>query len=371
MADAAYSLWLNNQPATEEQLALFSDIKVDQAIGMAAEAELSMYIGTDDSGAWSGVEEAFAQPLARIRVEAKIGTGEKVALIDGPVAAQKFELGAEPDSSRMVLVVQDDSALLNREEKVEIFEGLSDSEVAEALYKDGGLSPDVDDVPAAGADLARVVVRRGTPMQLIRELASRHGLFAYVKPGSEPGKSMGFLKRPSLEPAGYPELLLTGLDRNVSSFNAHFDALRPAAVAGGSVRISDYAVLTSEKTASALAPLGAEGALQAVGKPARTLLARHREEQNDLDGSVQAALDLSTWAWAATTEVLAGVYSAVVEPHKVIRVRGVGGHLSGDWLISRVIHVLDGRSYRQQLTLRRNARSAGAGGGSLLPGGIF
>jgi hypothetical protein len=55
----------------------------------------------------------------------------------------------------------------------------------------------------------------------------------------------------------------------------------------------------------------------------------------------------------------------------VVRVAGVGGFLSGDYLISRVTHLLGDESYRQQFSLRRNARSAGANGGGLAPGSLF
>lgn len=371
MSDAAFRIYLNNAPATDEQLQKFSEIKVDQAIGMAAEAELGLYVGTDGNGAWSGMEEAFAQPMARIRVEARIGDADFMPLIDGPIAAQKFDLSADPDSSRLTLIVQDDSALLNREEKVDIFEDRSDSEIAAALFEDQGLSPDVDDIPSAGSDIGRVVVQRGTNMQLLRDLAARHGMFVFVKPGRAPGVSKGFLKHPDLNPGNYPDLLLTGADRNVAAFSAHFDALRPASAAAASVKISDRSILTSEKKAAALTLLGAKGALDVVGSPAKTLLARHREEQNDLDDAAQAALDLSAWAYSATTEVVAGTYNTVLEPHKVLRVRGVGGYLSGNYLISRVVHVIDSRTYKQQLTLRRNARSAGTPTGSGLPGGVF
>jgi hypothetical protein len=63
-------------------------------------------------------------------------------------------------------------------------------------------------------------------------------------------------------------------------------------------------------------------------------------------------------------------YSGVLAPHTVVRVAGVGPALSGDYLVSQVTHVISEAAYRQQFSLRRNARSAG-GGGLGLPGGLF
>ncbi|HKP98437.1 MAG TPA: hypothetical protein VJ385_22090 [Fibrobacteria bacterium] len=371
MPDASYRLYFGSAPATREQMAMVDSVQVDCAMGLAAEAELRLPVGIDDQGYWSVFEEAFAAPLARIRVEARIGSGDYVPLIDGPVVGQKFELSAGPGSSQAVLTVQDDGALLNREEKVEVYEEQEDADVAQALIAEAGLEADLDGIPASGAALGRVVVRRGTAMQLLRELATRHGLFAYVAPGDAPGASVVRLKRPDLSPSGYPDLLLTGPDRNLSAFQARFDALKPFTAQAGGVQVADVSALTSLKSASSQSPLGATAVLDLLQPPAAMLLARTREEQADLDEAAQARVDLSTWAYSATAEVVAGTYNTVLEPYRTIRVRGVGGHLSGDWLISRVVHVLDARSYAQKLTLRRNARSAGAGGASGLPGGVF
>jgi hypothetical protein len=104
----------------------------------------------------------------------------------------------------------------------------------------------------------------------------------------------------------------------------------------------------------------------------KTLLARTREEQADLDAATQAAVNLSTWAYQAEAEVNVESYSAVLQPYQRLTVTGVGGYLSGDYLISRVVHLITDGGYRQQVTLRRNARSQGAGVAAAgLPGGIF
>src|SRR3972149_1742022 len=96
-------LYFDNEPVDEERLDQFSEIRVDQAIGLAAEAELQMDIGTDEAGVWSGMEEAFAQPFTRARVEVKVADDEFVPLIDGPLVGQRFELSASPGQSKMVL----------------------------------------------------------------------------------------------------------------------------------------------------------------------------------------------------------------------------------------------------------------------------
>jgi hypothetical protein len=368
MALAEFKIYFDKTAATPDQLDLIADIRVDQAIGMATEAELQIVLTADDTGAWSGMSEDFAQPFSRVRIEVKIGDdGDFVALIDGPIVGQRFELGAGPGESTLVLIVQDDSVLLNREEKVAVYEEMTADEIVEQLFSDAGLTPQVDSVPASGSTLTRYTVQRGTAMQLVRDLARRHGMFAY---GDSPGASTGVFERPDLTPGDLPGLLLMGSDRNIDSFSAQFDALRPLTAVAGTVSVTDKTALSSNAESSELDALGDDAVHDFVSPLSAAMLARTREESNDLDAATQAAVDLSGFAYSATAEVDAERYSDVLAPHQVITVTGAGSYLSGDYLISRVTHQINEDAYKQKFTLRRNARSAGGGpGGSL--GGIL
>jgi phage protein D len=373
MAKAKFRVFFDNAPASVEQLARFTEIRIDQAIGMAAEAELDWPVGTSAQGVWKGAEEDWA----RVRVEVKVADADFVPLIDGPVIGNRYELSAQPDQSHVTLVVQDDSVLLNRDERVQLFEDMAAQDIVSSVYAEAGLTPDVDATPDAGAALQRVVVQRGTGMQLLRDLARRLGMFAYVKPGEAPGLSIGAFKRLQLAPGTLPELLLVGDKRNVAKFSAQYDALRPLASQAGSVALADRSVLAGNADASSQLPLGDlsahDVAAHDLATPGIALLSGTREEQADLDAATAAAVDLSSWAWAASGELDVDDYAGVLQPYEVIRVRGVGGFLSGDYLVGRVTHVLSDSAYRQRFSLHRNARSAGSGGGGAggLPGGIF
>jgi hypothetical protein len=370
---AELRIYLNNTAATDEQLALFGDIRVDQAIGMAAEAELDVLLDMDDTGVWSGMEEDFTQPFSRIRVEVKVGDdGEFIALIDGPIVAQRFELSSSPEDAKLILVVQDDSVLLNQTEEIEMYEDMTADEIAESIFTDFGLDPDVDPAPDPASPLARAVVQRGTAMQLLRELARRYGMFTYVVPGEEPGISIGKFVQPVFEETEYPQIVLMGEDRNIGAFNAQFDALRPVTALAGSVGITDKTDIYSEADAPDIDPLGDEATHDIVAPAQPTILARTREETSDIDEATMAAVNLSSFAYTATAEIDTESYEAVLEPYKILTVAGAGGYLSGDYLISRVTHLIDNGGYKQQFSLRRNARSAGSSTSlSSLFGGIF
>jgi hypothetical protein len=375
MAFAEFRVYFDGTVATDDQLDLVEDIRVDQAIGMATEAELTIVLTADDAGVWSSLDEDFAQPFSRVRVEVKIGDdsdeGDFVPLIDGPIVGQRFELGAGPGESALTLVIQDDSVLLNREETVAIYQDMTADEIVQQLYSDAGLTPQVDSVPDAGSALTRYVVQRGTAMQLVRELARSHGMFAYVKPGDTPGTSTGVFEQPVLTADDLPELLLMGNDRNIDSFSAQFDALRPLTAAAGNVSITDKTALSSSAVSSDLDSLGDEAVHDFLSPLSAAQLARTREEANDMDAATQAAVDLSSFAYSATAEVDAERFDTVLAPHQVISVAGAGSTLSGDYLISRVTHEINEDTYKQKFTLRRNARSVGTAGGSSLLGGIL
>jgi phage protein D len=306
-----------------------------------------------------------------MRVEIKVGDGEFNALIDGPIVAQRIEMHAQPGSSTLCLIVHDDSVLLNRDEGAELFEDMTPSDIAESLIGAAGLIADVESVPAAGGAQTRFEVRRGTAMQMLRALARRNGMFVYVKPGDTPGQSVCVFQKPALTPGDAPELLLLGQTRNISKFSVQFDALRPTAARAGNVRVSDKTLLDSETESAEVAAMGDEPLHSALPSTARSLLNGTREEQNDLDAATVAAVDMSTFALTATAELDANDYAHSLSPYEVINVAGPGGRLGGAYLVSRVQHLFNDSNYKQNVTLRRNALSAGGGGGPGLPGGIF
>ena len=366
---AEMRLFLDGEGADAETIALFREVRVEQAIGLATEAELELDLALDEQGEWQDLDRDFAQAFRRVRVEVAVRGGDFVALVDGPVVGQRARLSARPDQSVLTLVVQDDSVLLNREERVDVFEDQTASDIARALFAEAGLAAEVDDVPAAGGRLARFNVRRGTAMSLLRELGRRHGMFVHVRPGDAPGASTGVFQRPRLTPGNLPELLVIGAERNVDELRVAWDALKPVRVAAASVDEADIAVLSAEAETASDEAMGDTASHQAT-EPGRLLMSRTRERQADLDAGTQAVLDHSAFAWTAEGETRSDLYPAVLSPHVAVNVAGAG-HMSGAWLVSRVSHVLTDEGYTQGFGLRRNARLAGGGGGGPSVPGVF
>ncbi|SFA78449.1 hypothetical protein SAMN05421688_0861 [Poseidonocella pacifica] len=361
-------LLFDNTPATEEQFDLFRRITVDQGIGMVTEAELEMDMLLDDTGRWVDFDESFTQTFSRVRIEVKVGDGDFAPLIDGPVVAQRMTMSAVPDRSTLTLVVHDDSVLLNQLDGTNVFEEMAASDIAEILFAEAGLQPQVDAAPDAGGSLERAVVQRGTAMQLLRDLARRHGMALRVDPGPAPGASIGVFAAIDLDGDDLPELLITGADRNLDEIAIEFDGLRPFAAAAAMVDAGTLNVLEAEATGSSQTTLGDEATHDLVA-PARVLMARMRETASDLDAAVAAAADSASWAYTATGELDSAAYPAVLRPYATVPLAGAGP-MSGRYLCVQVMHRIDDNAYRQQFTLRRNARSVTGGGGGL-PGGVF
>ncbi len=370
MPAAVFRVYIDNQPATQAQLDAFGSIRVEQAIGMAAAGEFEVPLATDAQGQWTGFDDPFLTAFSRLRLEVKLGDdGSFVPLIDGPVVGQRFELRAGPDQSKVVVVVHDDSVLLDREEKVAVFRNKPLATLVRDLITGPGLTARVtSQLPDTASALDRWVVQRGTAIQLLRQLARRFGMFAYVEPGTSPGQSVGVFEPPEAHDDGLPELLLLGDERNIARFDAEFDALRPQSPRAASVKAIDVKKVTAQAATADDTPLGEEpahGLLGGIG-PAATLLAHTREEQGDIDAATRGLANLSGWAWSAHGEVDNDLYTAVLRPYRKLSVAGAGPQLSGEYMVSRVMHRLGDAAYRQSFSLVRNARSA-AGGGLGLP----
>lgn len=363
MTAVEYRVFFNNNPAPREQLDRIEELTVEQEIDMAWEARIQIPIGTDANGNWSGEDEEFMQPFTPVRIEIKVGDGNFVPLIDGPIVNADSGMSTEPGQSMLTLTVQDNSVFLNREDSIFRFENLLDHEIASQIFGEAEqiTSTDIEETPSPTSGSTPVVVQRGTEMQLLRFLARRQGMHAYVLPGDAPGASVGCFKTFPTEPDGLPLLTLTGSDRNLTSFNPRTNAQRPARVTAYSVSLLDKTITRSTSSFDSLDLLGEEQSFQQAENTANQILCPSSEDAVDLDRAVQAEALNSSFATEVTGSIMSDCYAGVLTPYRIVTVSGVNRRQSGNYLIHQVTHQLTRSGYSQSFTLKRNARSQGAG----------
>jgi len=371
MPGIAFKVFYGDRAATKEQLELVEDITVEQEQDVAWGGSVKIPICTDEKGNWTGADEKFFASFSRVRVEIKVGDNPFTPLIDGPIVGADNALSGEPGRSFVTLRVQDDSAYLNRKDDIQQFTGMLDHEIAEQLFDQVAqiAEKQIETTPAP-PNSAPSVTQRGTEIQILRSLAERQGMHAYVLPGSSPGQSIGCFKKLPDTVSSLPDLVLLGPDRNVSEFNARQDAQSPARVSATAINARDLSVNQQTATTADLDPVGKQPEVDLVKEDdvAVHIAPPKHGDTVDLAQYVKALAEKHAFGLTATGKLLGECYSGVLSPYQYVTVRGVNSRLSGYYLITKVTHTLGRASYDQSFTMQRKALSAPSAGGGA---GIF
>ena len=374
MPETEYRLFFDNTAATQQQLDKIHEVIVQQEVDMAWEARFKLSISADEQGNWTGDDENFMQPFTRFRVEVRIGTEPFVPLFDGPITGFDSQMNSEPGQSTLTMIAQDDTFFMNRVEEVVAFENRLDHEVAEQIfgdYSDFVSSTRVDTSPASGSALTPLVVQRGTAMDILRVLARRQGMHAYVLPGDNPGENIGCFNAFPTSPDGLPPLKLLGADRNIDSLQVRYCACKSSDAAASTLRITDKQVVDETSLAGDVELMGDETG-EDSSQAALQLLPPRQGESVDLRQAVDAVANAASYAYEAGGKILEETYTGVLQPYKVVTLQAGNTPVSGDYLITKSTHTITRSGYSQSFEIRRNARSSRYGGGQGgVPGGIF
>ena len=363
MTGAEYKLLFDGTPATKEQLERFETITVDQDADRPWQARLELSVCLDYQGNWVEDDEPFMQILHRIRVELRLGEGDFQPLIDGPIVGFDSDRRSAPGQSVVTVIVHDDSALLNRDASVVSYSaGLKDSEIASQIFGDYPEiigSTEVEPTPAPPAAQQPEMRRRGTDMQLLRQLARRNNFACGVAPGAQPSSSIGiFHKRPVFgdEP---PPLVLLGRDRNIETFDVKLNAHGQSNVVASTLSFSDKSTVTRS---SQVRDLGIAGQAQLPPGSGETVDLQHR---------VDSEAERGSRAFEATGSVRQGCYSGILAPFHPVTTQLGTTNTSGKYMIEKVTHRLGRSEYTQDFTLVADQLSESAAGSSLIPAGLF
>jgi hypothetical protein len=370
VATSEFRVYFDGTAATKDQLDQIETISVEQQIDMAWEARLEIPIRTSDDGSWTGPEQSFASAFKRIRVEIRIGDGSFVPLMDGPVVGADTRMSSQPGQSSQTVIVQDDSVYLNRNADIERFDDQADHEVARTLFSRVSqiTTRQIEETPAPATSRSRSTVQRGTAMQILRELARRQGMHAYVLPGAQPGQSIGAFKSLPRQGDGLPDLILVGDDRNVADFHVAANLQQPSKVRTFALDVTDKTVTEAMSSFRNLELLGDEAALGKEQDAATRLELPGADDAVDPNRRVGGTADRDSFAFSATGSVLPECYRGVLAPYRVVRVRGVDTRLNGDYVIKRVSHRLTRSEYTQSFEFLRNAVARGQSAAGPLAG---
>ena len=370
MGVVEFKIFFEGQAATADQLDKVDEIVVDQAVDKAWEARLKIPVCVNNDGKWEGEQEAWMKAFTRIRVEVNPGDGKFVPLIDGPVIGFDSARSAQPGKSVVTVVVHDDSALLNRQAKVEVKQGQTDSDLARQIFVAAQLGgpPEIEDTPPQPDPKNAASVQRGTPMQYLRELARRNpNWHAYVLPGKLPAQSIGCFKQFPKETDGLPDMSLLGLNRNIETFNVNNKAHGPSTVQAAALGLDHGAIKTSTSSYRDATLMGDQPPDAATTNQATQMLPPGQSDRVDLDHATKGAATESGFSLEAKGIVVPFCYPAVLSPYRWVLVKISDSQYSTKYLITQVTHTLTRSIYKQSFSMKGNGVSVSASSSAATP----
>jgi hypothetical protein len=196
-------------------------------------------------------------------------------------------------------------------------------------------------------------------MALLRSLAERNGMHAWVWPSDVKGKSVGMFKPFPSEKSGLEPMVLMGENRNIQNFNVKNNTLQPTRCQAFALKFSDKTVLTSTSGFRNVQLLGDKKGFDQDSDTALQIMRPDEIGTRDPQAVAEAKTSLSAYSFEASGTVIGDCYPDILRPYQVVRVLGANAKLSGDYVITKVKHHLTLSEYTQDFSLLRNAESSG------------
>jgi hypothetical protein len=318
------------------------------------------------------VGDGTFEPMTNIAVTLTQGSpgARKQCIFDGYVLAWRLHLARASTSSSIDISAQDASWLMNLDDHVTEWAGLTDGGVANAIFASHGFTPApgnmADDSPSHLPD-GHTLFQRETDLQFLRRLARRNGKLLRVACTGPPGLRTGYFVRPTV--TGQPAVTISLVDQDrwtVESLDFEWDVTRPAQVTASQVDLTHPGPAGTEVISadSGLRPLDQRSYPAYLGRPS-TLLLTAPADVAELSQRGQAVLAESGFFARCTGEADVDRIGAVLRAGDVVTIAGAGHLHSGKWLVWQVRHRFSPDGWTMAFTLVRNAMGPAAPGGTL------
>jgi len=369
-------------------------LRVEENTGAANAFQLQMQSTQASDGTWSYIEDPRFAPFTPVSIQmgftaagglagalgaaagaiggGAIGGGGNDGLVpvfDGYVTSVRFDSGSEPGSTTIEVAGLDTSVLMSLEEKVAIFQNMSDSGIAQQILGAYGVTVQADSTATVHQDTDTTVVQRTTDARFVRELAQRNGLEFYMETDPTSSDITAYFQAPQLDGTPQNDLAIQfGDQSNLLHLSAHVSGQRPLAVKVVQIDVASNSANSAQVTDTLLDTLGANDTNALIGAPLDSLvtpadtqaqmliLGPPTSDPTEQQTIAQAVRDDAGWFVAASGEINSDAYGSVLRPHRTVLVKGAGKNYSGMYYVTHVTHEMSGSgTYSQKFEAIRNA----------------
>jgi len=330
---------------------------------------ITLPVNRTSAGGLTYVDDGSFEPYTQVSVVLTAGPSTQ-CVFDGYVLSWRLHVDRSSAESSIRVWAHDASWLMNLDDVVREWPGLTDGQVANEIFTSHGFEPaagNLDDDSPAHLPEQHTLLQRATDLRFLHGLARRNGKICRVACGEKPGNRTGYFIRPS---AGSPVAALSFAsldDWTVDALDVEWDVMRPTQVRASQASFtSSVGGAPAVESSSGIPVLGSRDLRGYAGRSS-TMLLTATGDPPELRQRATAVLAESGWFATCTGEADVDRLGTVLRVGTVVAVDGAGSAHSGNWFVWRVNHLIERDSCRARFTLVRNA--VGSSGGSL--GGIL
>ena len=240
---------------------------------------LRLPVNRTSAGDLQFVGDGTFEPMTNVcvTVTPALGGGPQ-CIFDGYALSWQLHMDRSSASSTMDIWAQDASWLMNIDDSVTEWSGLTDGQVANAIFSSYGFTPaggNTDSDSPSHTPEGHTLFQRATDLQFLRGLARRGGKLCRVGCTDTPGVRTGYFAAPAVD--GQPAARISLLDPDawtVETLDFDWDVMRPTGADASQVDLTQSSDSGTDVSAedSGLTPLDSRDYPSYLGQSSTLLL---------------------------------------------------------------------------------------------------
>ena len=354
-----FQLRVSGEPATAAVQAALQSVEIEENADGPDAMMLELPVNRTASGDLQFVDDGTFEPYTPVSAILSAG-GPSQCIFDGYVLSWRLHLDRVSATSTIRVWAQDASWLMNIDDKVREWPGLTDGQVANDIFASYGFSAadaNTDDDSPAHEPSQHTLFQRATDLQFLHALARRNGKICRVACADRPGARTGYFVQPALnDPPAVTLTLASPADWTVDTLDLDWDIMRPTKADASQVSLTYPASsgVPGNATSSGLSALSARDLTTYAGRSS-TFVLTATADVPELRQRAAAVLREAGWFSRCQGEADLDRLGMVIRAATVAAINGAGTAHSGNWFVWRVNNLITVDSCRTRFTLVRNA----------------